>query len=91
MSIVSICGSKKRDSTLEEHYRGYGFHDWLQSINFIVIGRDPWIKKWANYLSCLEEKEGLKDIHRIAKKYRTICWSIIRYLLILVCILQLLL
>ena len=61
MSIVSICGSKKRDSTLEEHYRGYGFHDWLQSLNFIVIGRDPWNKRGVNYLSCLEEKEGLKD------------------------------
>ena len=24
---------------------------------------DPWIKKRVNYLSCIEGKGGLKDIH----------------------------
>ena len=33
------------------------YHDW----------REPWIKKMVNYLSCIEGKGGLKDIHYIAQ------------------------
>ena len=36
---------------------------WLISQPFIVIGWDPWIKKRVTYLSCIEGKVGLKDIH----------------------------
>ena len=32
-----------------------------------MIGSDPWIKKRVNYLSCIEGKGGLKEIHCIAQ------------------------
>ena len=32
-----------------------------------MIGRDPGVKKRANYLSCVEGKGGLKDIHCTAQ------------------------
>ena len=64
MHLVSFY---KRESTLDEHLGVYGFYDWLKSISFIIIGWDPWIMKGVNYLSWIEGKEGLKDIHCIAQ------------------------
>ena len=61
----------KRYFTLEEHYGV----KWLKSQPFVVIDWDPWIVKRVNYLSSLEGKGGLKDIHCSA-----ICWSIIKYI-----------
>ena len=54
-----------RDSTLEEK-GAYGIHVWLKSKLFIVIGWYPSIKKMVNYLSSIEGKGGLKDIHSSA-------------------------
>ena len=45
----------------------YGFHDWLKSPRFIVIGWDSSIKKRVVYLSCIELKGSLKDIHCTAQ------------------------
>ena len=55
--------SDKRDYRLEELKGVYGFHDWLKSQPFIVIGCNSRIKKRNNYLSCIEGKGCLKDDH----------------------------
>ena len=33
----------KRDSKLEEQLGVREIHNWLKHLNFIMIGRDPWI------------------------------------------------
>ena len=57
----------KRYSTLEQHLGVQGFHIWLKSLPFIVIGWNPGIKKRVNNMSYIEWKGVLKDIHCIAQ------------------------
>ena len=49
----------------------------------MMIDWDLRIKKRVDYLSCIEGKGGLKDIHCIAQNYVLFFLSIINYLLIL--------
>ena len=39
----------------------------ISRLSFILNGWDPLIKKSVNYLSCIEGKGCLKDIHCIAQ------------------------
>ena len=52
------------------------FPDWLKSLPFIVICWAPFIKKRANYLSCIEIK-GVWKTFTVLYKIYFICWSII--------------
>ena len=69
----AICWKKKRFYT-RGTLTSRRFLDWLESKPFIVIGRDPWSKKRANYLSCIEGKGVVKTI--------TVVHKIPRYLFI---------
>ena len=54
---------KKRDFTIEKQSPLKDFPMGLKSPHCIMIGLDPIIKKWVNYLSCIEG--GMKDIFGI--------------------------
>ena len=47
--------------------KGIIIHNCLKSLPCIVIGEDHCIKKSINYLSCIEGKGDLKDIHCTAQ------------------------